>query len=257
MALINQLFSLEGRIALVTGSTGGIGGALARGLAEAGAKVVINGRDEARAKAAAESLRAEGWLAAHAAFDVTDATAVEAGVGRIEAEIGPIGILINNAGVQQRAPAEDFPVEGWRRVMGANLDGPFFVAQAVGRRMLPRGQGRIVNICSVMSELGRASIVPYTASKGGIKMLTKGLATEWGPKGITVNGIGPGYFATDMNTALVQDSAFTAWVEGRTPLRRWGKVEELVGAAIYLASPAASFVNGHILYVDGGMTAAV
>ncbi|MCA0404571.1 MAG: SDR family oxidoreductase [Proteobacteria bacterium] len=257
MSLVTQLFSLNGRIALVTGSTGGIGGALAKGLAQAGAKVVINGRDEARAAKAAESLRAEGLDATHAAFDVTAPEAVAAGVARIEDEVGPIGILINNAGVQQRAPAEEFPLDGWKRVLGANLEGPFFVAQAVGQHMLGRGEGRIINICSVMSELGRASIVPYTASKGGIKMLTKGLATEWGPKGINVNGIGPGYFATEMNTALVEDAKFTGWLEQRTPQRRWGKVEELVGAAIYLASPASSFVNGHILYVDGGMTASV
>lgn len=257
MSLVTQLFSLNGRIALVTGSTGGIGGALAKGLAQAGAKVVINGRDDARAAKAAEALRAEGLDATHAAFDVTDPEAVAKGVARIEAEVGPIGILINNAGVQQRAPAEEFPIDGWKRVLGANLEGPFYVAQAVGQHMVRRGEGRIINICSVMSELGRASIVPYTASKGGIKMLTKGLATEWGPKGINVNGIGPGYFATEMNTALVEDAKFTGWLEQRTPQRRWGKVEELVGAAIYLASPASSFVNGHILYVDGGMTASV
>ncbi len=257
MALIDQLFSLSGRIALITGSSGGIGGVLARGLAQAGARVVINGRDEARASAAAAALRAEGLEASHAAFDVTDPLAVAAAVARIETETGPIAILINNAGVQQRAPAEEFPAAGWKQVLGANLDGPFYLAQAVGRHMLARGEGRIINICSVMSELGRASIVPYTASKGGIKMMTKGLATEWGPRGINVNGIGPGYFATEMNSALVQDAKFSSWLELRTPQRRWGKVEELVGAAIYLASPASSFVNGHILYVDGGMTASV
>jgi gluconate 5-dehydrogenase len=257
MALIQQLFSLEGRIALVTGSTSGIGAALARGLAQAGAHVVINGRDAARTAKAAEALGAEGFKATPVAFDVTDQAGVQAGIARIEADVGPIHILVNNAGVQHRCPLEDFPLEEWRRVLGANLEGPFIVAQAVARFMLTRGAGKIINTCSVMSELGRASVSPYAASKGGIKMLTRSMAAEWGPKGLNINGIGPGYFATELNTALSQDEKFTTWLEARTPQRRWGKTEELVGAAIFLSGEASSFVNGHVLYVDGGLTAAV
>jgi gluconate 5-dehydrogenase len=182
---------------------------------------------------------------------------VSAGVARIEADHGAIDILINNAGIQRRGPFEDFPDALWDEITATNLDAVFYVSRAVGKGMVARKRGAIVNICSVMSELGRPTVVPYTATKGAVKMMTKGLAAEWGKHGIRVNGIGPGYFATEMNTALVNDAAFSAWVAGRTPLGRWGKVEELVGAAIYLCSDAASFVTGHVLMVDGGMTAVV
>ncbi|MFO1141684.1 MAG: glucose 1-dehydrogenase [Amaricoccus sp.] len=250
-----RLFELSGRVALVTGSARGIGLAVARGLAGAGARVVLNGRDAGRLAFVAKELEAAGASdPAFAAFDVTDPEAVRAGVSQIERDVGPIAILVNNAGMQHRMPFEDFPDADWHRVLRTNLDSAFFVGQAVGRAMIPRGKGAIINVCSVQSELARPNITPYTASKGGLKMLTKGMAAEWGKHGIRVNGIGPGYFATELNAALVADADFSRWVAGRTPLGRWGEVEELAGAAVFLASDAASFVTGHILYVDGGMT---
>jgi gluconate 5-dehydrogenase len=252
--LIDRLFGLSGRIALVTGSSAGIGEALARGLAEAGARVIVNGRTATKVDAVVASIRAAGGGADGAAFDVTDPKAVEEAAERVERDIGPIDILINNAGIQRRKPLEDFAVEAWREVMTANLDSVFIVGQAIARLMIPRKRGRIINICSVQSELARPSIAPYTASKGGVKMLTKGMAADWGKYGLCVNAIGPGYFRTELNKALVEDEKFSAWLAQRTPLGRWGEVEELVGAAIFLASDAASFVNGHILYVDGGIT---
>lgn len=218
---------------------------------------MLNGLDQGRLEAAGSVLRATGHTPHLAVFDVTDRAAVGEAVRRIEAEVGPIDILVNNAGVQRRMPLEDVSEETWREVLGTNLDAVFFVAQAVGKAMIARKRGSIVNICSLMSELGRATIVPYTASKGAVRMFTRGLATEWGRHGVRVNGIGPGYFATEMNTALVNDPNFSGWVEGRTPMARWGRVDELVGAAVYLASDASSFVTGHILYVDGGMLACV
>jgi gluconate 5-dehydrogenase len=250
-----DLFKLTGRRALITGSSGGIGLALAEGLAKAGASVVLNGRDAGRVAAAAGPLKAQGLDVAEAAFDVTDPKAVEAAVARIEAEIGPIAILINNAGIQRRMSLEDFPDETWSELMRTNLDSVFYVAKAVAKRMIPRKKGSMINICSVQSELGRPTIAPYTASKGAVKMLTKGMAIDWGKHGIRVNGLGPGYFATELNKALVADEKFSGWLCDRTPLGRWGEVEELVGAAVFLASDASSFVSGHVLYVDGGVTA--
>ena len=249
-----DLFKLDGRVALVTGSSAGIGEGLARGLASAGATVVINGRTAAKVAAVARSIRAAGHDAAESIFDVTDAQAAKAGIAEIEAKVGPIAILVNNAGIQRRGPLEDFPEETWREVLSTNLDSVFYVSKAVARHMIPRKKGSIINICSVMSELGRPTVVPYTAAKGGVKMLTKGMAVDWGKHGIRVNGIGPGYFKTELNAALVADAKFSSWIAGRAPLGRWGNVDELVGAAVYLASDAASFVTGHVLYVDGGMT---
>jgi gluconate 5-dehydrogenase len=256
-ALIDRLFGLSGRIALVTGSSAGIGEALARGLAEAGAQVVVNGRTADKVHAVVAAIKAAGGLAHGVAFDVTNPDAVRVSVALIEAEIGPIDILVNNAGIQRRTPLEDYPLETWRELMTANLDSVFLVGQAVARFMIPRKRGRIINICSVQSELARPSIAPYTASKGAVKMLTKGMATDWGKHGLCVNAIGPGYFRTELNKALVADEKFSAWLAGRTPLGRWGEVDELVGAAIFLASDAASFVNGHVLYVDGGVTSSL
>ena len=252
---LESLFGLQGRIALVTGSSGGIGRALAAGLAQAGARVVVNGRAADKVAATVAEIVADGGLAQGAVFDVADGVAARAGVARIEAEIGPIDILFNNAGIQRRAPLEEFSEETWRELMATNLDSVFLVGQAVARAMIPRRRGIIVNVCSVQSELARPGIAPYTASKGAVKMLTKGMATDWGKYGIRVNGLGPGYFRTPLNRALVEDAKFSAWLAGRTPLGRWGDVDELVGAAIFLASDASSFVNGHILYVDGGITA--
>jgi gluconate 5-dehydrogenase len=250
-----DLFKLTGRRALITGSSGGIGLALAEGLAKAGASVVLNGRDAGRVAAAAGPLKAQGFNVAEMAFDVTDSKAVEAAVARIEAEIGPIDILVNNAGIQRRMSLEEFPDETWSELMRTNLDSVFYVAKAVAKRMIPRKNGSMINICSVQSELGRPTIAPYTASKGAVKMLTKGMAIDWGKHGIRVNGLGPGYFATELNKALVADEKFSGWLCDRTPLGRWGQVDELVGAAVFLASDASSFVSGHVLYVDGGVTA--
>lgn len=248
-------FDLTGRRALITGSSAGIGFALARALGHAGASLVLNGRDARRLADATATLVAEGLTVQATGFDVTDHDAVVAAVDAIERDIGPIDILINNAGIQRRAPLDEFAAETWRELMTTNLDSVFFVGQAVARKMIPRGRGRIINICSVQSELGRPGIAPYTASKGAVKMLTKGMAIDWGKHGLTINGIGPGYFATEMNAALVRDEKFSGWLLDRTPSGRWGEVDELGGAAIFLASDASSFVNGHILYVDGGVTA--
>jgi gluconate 5-dehydrogenase len=255
MTPVLQQFDLSGKTALITGSSAGIGLALAQGLAGAGAAVVLNARSAAKLQAAAQALREQGATVHALAFDVTDATAVAAAVARIEADIAPIDILVNNAGMQKRAPLQDFAQADWQQLMRTNLDSVFVVGQAVARHMIPRGRGKIVNICSVQSELGRPNIAPYTASKGAVKMLTKGMAIDWGPHGLQVNGLGPGYFKTELNQALVDNPEFSAWLIGRTPSRRWGDVEDLVGAAVFLASDASRFVNGHILYVDGGVTA--
>jgi gluconate 5-dehydrogenase len=249
-----NIFDLSGRRALVTGSTRGIGLALAGGLGRAGASIVLNGRDAAALDASAAQLKAASVTATGKAFDVTDRAAIVAAVDAIEAEQGPIDILINNAGMQHRAPLEDFPEEAWHRLMRTNLDSAFFVGQAVARHMIARRRGAIINVGSVQSELGRPGIAPYAASKGGLKMLTKGMAIDWGKHGIRVNGLNPGYFKTELNAALVKDAAFSDWLVKRTPLGRWGDVEELIGAAVFLASDAASFVTGHILFVDGGVT---
>ena len=251
----STLFQLDNRLALITGSSGGIGLALARGLCQAGATVVLNGRNAAKLEASCATLRSESFNVHTRSFDVSDQAAVQAAVEDIEATIGPLDILINNAGMQRRASLEDFAAEHWHELMRINLDSVFIVGQAVARKMIARKAGKIINICSVQSELGRPGIAPYMASKGAVKMLTKGMAIDWGPHGLQVNGLGPGYFKTELNEKLVADETFSAWLANRTPSRRWGEVEELVGAAVFLASKASSFMNGHILYVDGGVTA--
>jgi gluconate 5-dehydrogenase len=251
-----NLFDLAGRRALVTGSSQGIGQSLARGLAAAGAAVVLNGRDPAKLERAAAELAAEGHQVSSYAFDVTDPAAVEAAIATIE-ESGPLDILVNNAGIQRRMPLEEFPVETWRELMRTNLDAVFYVGQAVARRMITRRRGKIINIASLMSEASRYSIAPYTASKGAVKNLTKGMCTDWARYNIQVNAIGPGYFETPLNKALMEDAKFNAWLEARTPAGRWGRLEELQGACIFLASRASDFVNGQILYVDGGVLATV
>jgi gluconate 5-dehydrogenase len=252
---ILQMFDLSGRRALITGSSAGIGYALARGLAAAGAEVILNARSEAPLTEAVSRLQAEGAVAHAARFDVTSAGAVEEAIERIEGEVGAIDILVNNAGMQRRASLEQFTHAQWQELMKTNVDSVFLVGQAVARHMIERKRGKIINICSVQSELGRPNIAAYTASKGAVKMLTKGMAIDWGQHGIQVNGLGPGYFKTELTEALVKDETFSKWLIGRTPSRRWGDVEDLVGAAVFLASGASNFVNGHILYVDGGVTA--
>ncbi len=255
MKSVLDSFNLAGRTALITGSSGGIGHALARGLASAGATVVLNGRDERKLERAAATLRDEGASVHAVAFDVTSSEAAVDAIARIEREIGAIDILVNNVGMQRRAPFEEFPEAQWHELMRTNVDSVFVVGQAVARHMITRRRGKIINICSVQSELGRPNIAPYTASKGAVKMLTKGMAIDLGPHGIQVNGLGPGYFKTELTQALVDNEQFSGWLIGRTPSRRWGDVEDLVGAAVFLASDASNFVNGHILYVDGGVTA--
>ncbi|HRO10703.1 SDR family oxidoreductase [Amaricoccus sp.] len=246
------LFDLAGRRALVTGSSQGIGLALAEGLAAHGAEVILNGRDEARLGAAAARIPG----ATTARFDVTDPEAAAAGVATVLAD-GPIDILVNNAGMQFRMALEDFPVEKWQQLLATNVSSVFYVSQPVARAMIARGRGKIINIASVQSELARPGIAPYTATKGAVRNLTRGMATDWARHGLQVNAIAPGYFETPLNQALVDDPAFSEWLEKRTPAGRWGRVEELVGAAVFLASDASSFVNGHTLYVDGGITASI
>jgi gluconate 5-dehydrogenase len=250
------LFDLSNMTALITGSSMGIGFALASGLASHGATVIVNGRNENRAKEAAAAISSAGGQASVCAFDVTDADAVNAAIEKLEAE-RPIDILINNAGMQHRTPLEEFPDDKWELLLKTNVTSAYLVGKAVGRKMIERKTGKIINIASVQSELARTGIAPYTATKGAIRNLTRGMATDWARYGLQVNAIAPGYFKTPLNQALVDDPDFTTWLEKRTPAGRWGEVEELVGAAVFLAGPASSFVNGHVLYVDGGMTVSI
>ncbi len=250
-------FDLSGRVALVTGSSRGIGLALARALGQAGAELIMNARDEIVLVAAADTLRDEGLTVHCRAFDVCDPIAVGEAVDSFERDVGPIDVLINNAGLQKRAPLLDFDIEDFRRLIEVNLVAAFTVGKAVATHMVQRGRGKIVNICSVQSELGRPTIAPYSATKGGLKMLTRGMCADFGPLGIQVNALAPGYFATELTAALVADEEFSRWVAQRTPAGRWGRVEELGGAVVFLASDASNFVNGQVLYVDGGMTAVV
>ncbi|MFE2186651.1 SDR family oxidoreductase [Streptomyces sp. NPDC059455] len=267
----HPLFDIAGRTALITGSSRGIGHALAKGLVEAGCTVVLNGRDpQALEKAAAElggvgpggvgpgvagAAGTAGAVGVHtAAFDVTDGPAVAAGIADVEERVGPLDILVNNAGMQNRAPLLEFTDEAWRQILDTNLTSAFLVGREAARRMTARGHGKIVNICSLQSEVVRPGIAPYSATKGALKMLTKGMCADWGQYGIQVNGLGPGYIETELTRPLVEDEEFSAWVRGRTPAGRWGRTEDLIGALLYLASPAADFVSGQVLYVDGGMT---
>ncbi len=252
-----SLFSLKGKTALVTGSGSGIGLAIAEGLAGAGAKVILNGRNEEKLEEAAARLRQEGYEVSLLAFDVVDFRAAETAVSLYEENNGPIDILVNNAGINIRKPFEVFDEADWKKVLDVNISGAMIMSQAVGRYMINRKAGKIINICSVQSELGRPTIVPYTVSKGGIKMLTKALCSEWGKYNIQVNGIGPGYFDTELTKPLKDNPEFDKWLCGRTPANRWGQVKELQGAAVFLASKAGDYVNGHILYVDGGLLANV
>ena len=251
------LFDLTGKTALVTGSSQGIGYALAQGLAAAGANIVLNGRDAKKMAAAAERLEGDGATVHVIAFDATDHAAVKAAIDTFEATTGAIDILVNNAGMQHRGPLEDFDPAMFETLLRTNISSVFNVGQAVGRHMIKRRAGKIINIASVQTALARPGIAPYTATKGAVGNLTKGMATDWAKYGLQVNAIAPGYFDTPLNAALVADTAFSAGLEKRTPAGRWGRVEELVGACIFLSSPASSFVNGHTLYVDGGITASL
>ena len=255
--MTSELFDLKGRIALVTGSTQGIGLALAEGLAAHGATIVLNGRNPNRLAKTIETLQARDIPARGSLFDVTDRRQIDNGVESIETHIGPIDILINNAGMQHRAALEDFPADKWDELIRTNISSIFHVSQAVARRMIPRGRGKIINIGSVQSELARPSIAPYTMTKGAVRNLTRGMCADWARHGLQVNGIGPGYFKTPLNQALVDSDEFSDWLKKRTPAGRWGETGELVGAAVFLASEASSFVNGHMLYVDGGISVSI
>jgi len=252
-----SLFNLAGRRALVTGSSRGIGYGIAAALAGAGAEVILNARDQAALGGAAARLAESGATVKALAFDVTNEESVEDAVAYAENEIGPIDILVNNAGMQHRQPLEEWTLDKFRQVMDTNLTSAFIVGRAVGRSMIARRKGKIINICSVLSNFARTSVVPYSTSKAAIANLTRGMAVDWAKHGLNVNGIAPGYIRTELNEALLQNQDFNAWVEKRTPMGRWGDPSELGGAAVFLASEASSFVNGHILYVDGAFTATV
>ena len=247
------LFDLAGRTALVTGSSRGLGLAMAEGLAEAGAGVVLNGADAGRLASAAAAMRAAGHTVHEARFDVTNEGEILANFAELDARGIAIDILVNNAGIQFRRPMVELDTADWRRVIETNLTSAFVIGRETAKRMIPRGHGKIINIGSLTSDAARATVAPYTVAKGGIKMLTRAMTAEWAEHGIQANAIGPGYMLTDMNTALVENKAFNDWVIGRTPARRWGKPGELVGTAVFLASAASDYVNGQIIYVDGGM----
>lgn len=254
-----DMFDISGRVALVTGSSRGIGNAIARGLAAAGAVVVLNGLDADRLEGARAALAAEfGEDRIFARrFDVTDAAEAADGVAWVEREVGPLAILVNNAGVQHRVPMLELDVEDWERVLRTNLTSAFLVGREAARHMIPRGRGKIINIASVQTDLARPTIAPYTASKGGIRNLTRAMTAEWAAEGLQINAIAPGYIHTEMTQNLVDDEAFNSWILGRTPAHRWGSVEDIVGPAIWLASDASKFVNGQVVFIDGGMTTVV
>jgi gluconate 5-dehydrogenase len=255
--IIQELFSLQGKVALVTGSYQGLGLVLARGLAQAGATIVLNGRSQEKLDTAKAELAKEG-LAVHGyAFDVTNSSQIRESVPKIEDEVGPIDILVNNAGIQRRAPLDQIEETVWRDVIDTNLTGIFLVTKQVVQGMIARKSGKIINIGSLQCEVSRNTIGPYATSKGGVRMLTKAMATDWGKYNIQVNAIGPGYYLSEMTRPLAEDPQFDSWLKARTPMGRWGDQQELIGAAIFLASKASSFVTGHIMYVDGGILATI
>ncbi|MBP2437656.1 SDR family oxidoreductase [Microbacterium amylolyticum] len=254
----SELFDVSGRLALVTGSSRGLGRALATALAEAGARVIMHGRDaEALDNTASAIGDQTGTRPAHIACDLTDAAAVEAAMSSLITEHGVPDILVNNAGLQRRAPFTEFPVSDWDAVIASNLSSAFYVSRFITPAMAERGSGKVVNIASVQSKLARQTIAPYSASKGGVALLTQGMAADLARYGVQVNAISPGYFATEMNRALVEDEQFNNWLVNRTPAHRWGDFSELRGALLFLASDASSFVSGQNIFVDGGMTAVV
>jgi len=252
-------FDLTARIVLVTGSSRGIGRAIAHGLAAAGATIVLHGRDQGRLEATRlEFARQFGAHRVRAiAFDITDAAAVVSGIARVEAEVGPIAVLVNNAGVQHRVPLLELAVADWDRVLRTNLTSAFLVGREVARGMIERRRGKIINIASVQADLARATIAPYTASKGGLRNLTRAMTAEWAEFDIQVNAIAPGYIHTEMTQKLVDDEQFNSWILGRTPAKRWGTPADVTGPAVWLASDASDFVNGQVIFIDGGMTVVV
>ncbi|MGX5736355.1 SDR family oxidoreductase [Bosea thiooxidans] len=253
--MTNPLFDLSGRTALVTGSSRGLGRAMAEGLAAAGAHILVNGTDAERVATAVKEMRQAGYEADAAPFDVTSEEAVAKAFAGFDAAGIAVDILVNNAGIQFRKPMVELATADWQRVIDTNLTSAFVIGREAAKRMIARGHGKIINIGSLTSALARATVAPYTVSKGGIKMLTQAMAAEWAEHGIQANAIGPGYMLTDMNQALIENPTFDAWVKGRTPAKRWGKPGELIGAAVFLAAPASDYVNGQIIYVDGGMLA--
>lgn len=254
--MAKSLFDLSGRRILITGSNAGIGLALAQGLAEHGARVILNGRNPQKLRQAADGLRARGWVVEESRFDVTLEEEVRSAIAQLT-QAGPLDGLVNNAGIQRRVSLEQVQLSLWNEVLQTNLTSAFLVGREVAKSMMARRQGKIVNICSLMSEVGRTTTGPYTAAKGGLKMLTKAMCADWAQHNIQANAIGPGYFITEMTQVLADNPEFDGWVKGRTPARRWGRPEELVGAAVFLLSSASDFVNGQLIYVDGGMLASL
>ncbi|MHA7270085.1 SDR family oxidoreductase [Arthrobacter sp. HLT1-20] len=256
---MSGLFDLTGRVALVTGSSRGIGNSLARGLADAGATVVLHGLNP-ETLAAAQAVMAADYAPNQIrslAFDVTSEEAAAEGVTWIEENVGPLEILVNNAGIQHRVPLLDLAVKDWNRVISTDLTSAFLVGREAARGMLARGHGKIINICSVQTDLARPTIAAYTAAKGGLRNLTRAMTAEWAAGGLQINGIAPGYIHTEMTQNLVDDEKFNAWILGRTPANRWGTVQDLAGPAVWLASDASNFVNGQTIFIDGGMTVVV
>ena len=254
---MDQPFDLSGKIALVTGAYRGLGFAIATGLARAGATVVLNARKADAVDEAAQALREQGLAADTSVFDVTDRAAVRAAVAAIQAKHGAVDILFNNAGIQRRGALVDFSQSDWDAVIATNLTAPFLVSQAVLPGMIAKRRGKIVHIASLMSEMARPSVVPYTAAKGGVRQLTRGMAVELAPHNIQVNAISPGYFATEMNRALIDNAEFDAWVKKRTPAGRWGQPDEIAGLAVFLSSSAADYITGQLITIDGGMSVAL
>jgi gluconate 5-dehydrogenase len=252
-------FDLQGKTVLITGSTRGIGYGLADGLAAAGADIVINGTTQGGVEQAVAELSANHpeRSVTGRAFDITDEGSVLDSVASLESEGGGIDVLINNAAIQHRQPLIDLPVADWRRVIELDLTGAFVVGRAVARGMLARSAGKIINICSIQTDLARPTIAPYTAAKGGLRNLTRAMTSEWASQGLQINGIAPGYIRTEMTQALVDDPVFNAWVVARTPSARWGEVQDLVGPTVWLASDAAAYVNGQVIFIDGGMSVVV
>ena len=249
----HPLFNLKGKTALITGSSRGLGRAIAEGLAQAGARIIVNGTQADRTQFALKELQAQGYDVEALVFDVTNEQAVTQAFTDLDTRHIAVDILVNNAGIQLRKPMVELTTPEWNKVIDTNLTSCFVIGREAAKRMIERGHGKVINIASLTSELARATVAPYTVAKGGIKMLTKAMAAEWAVHGLQANAIGPGYMITEMNQALIENPTFDAWVKGRTPAKRWGKPEELVGAAIFLASEASNYVNGQVIYVDGGM----